>query len=72
MIASLSGVDLVLVVAEPSVSGISDMERIIDTAAKFGVKTLVCVNNMTRIPAVQARLKSLPVETASFPGPNSL
>lgn len=44
VIASLSGVDMVLIVAEPSVSGISDMERIIDTAAKFGVKIAVCIN----------------------------
>ncbi len=44
VIASLSGVDMVLIVAEPSVSGIHDMERIIQTAAKFAVKTAVCVN----------------------------
>lgn len=44
VIASLSGVDMVLIVAEPSVSGISDMERIINTAAKFGTKTAVCIN----------------------------
>ena len=35
---------MVLVLAEPSVSGISDMERIINTAAKFGVKIAVCIN----------------------------
>lgn len=44
VIASLSGVDMVLIVAEPSLSGIHDMERIIITAAKFAVKTGVCVN----------------------------
>ena len=44
VIASISGVDIVLVVAEPSLSGISDMERIIETAKKFHVKTVVCVN----------------------------
>ena len=44
VIASLSGVDMVLIVAEPSISGISDMERIITTAAKFGTKTAVCIN----------------------------
>jgi MinD superfamily P-loop ATPase len=44
VIASISGVDMVLVVAEPSISGISDMERIINTAAKFGTKTVVCIN----------------------------
>ncbi len=35
---------MVLIVAEPSISGISDMERIINTAAKFGTKTAVCIN----------------------------
>jgi MinD superfamily P-loop ATPase len=44
VIASLSGVDIVLIVAEPSLSGISDMERIIKTAQKFNIKTVVCVN----------------------------
>ena len=44
VIASLSGVDMVLIVAEPSISGISDMERIINTAAKFATKTAVCIN----------------------------
>lgn len=44
VIASLSGVDMVLVVAEPSVSGVSDMVRIINTAAKSGIKTAVCIN----------------------------
>ena len=44
VIASLSGVDMVLIVAEPSVSGISDMKRIVDTALKFGTKIAVCIN----------------------------
>lgn len=44
VIASLSGVDMVLIVTEPSVSGISDMERIIKIAEKFGTKTAVCIN----------------------------
>lgn len=44
VIASMSGVDLVLIVAEPSVSGISDLERILKTAAVFRTKAVVCVN----------------------------
>ncbi|PKM73547.1 MAG: ATPase [Firmicutes bacterium HGW-Firmicutes-16] len=44
VIASLSGVDLVLIVAEPSVSGISDMERIIKTSYMFGPQIAVCIN----------------------------
>lgn len=44
VIASLSGVDMVLIVAEPSVSGISDMERIIKTSQGFLTKIAVCIN----------------------------
>lgn len=44
VIASLSGVDAVLLVAEPSVSGISDLKRVVETARKFGIESLVCIN----------------------------
>lgn len=44
VIASISGANMVLIVAEPSISGISDMERIIYTAKKFNAKIAVCVN----------------------------
>ncbi|HHT68084.1 MAG TPA: 4Fe-4S binding protein [Firmicutes bacterium] len=44
VIASLSGVDLVLVVTEPSITGMNDMTRIVETARKFGTKTVVCIN----------------------------
>lgn len=44
VIASLSGVDLVLIVTEPSVSGISDMKRIIQTAEQFQIKISICIN----------------------------
>jgi MinD superfamily P-loop ATPase len=44
VIASLSGVDMVLIVAEPSRSGLSDLERIIRTAEKFQIKIAVCIN----------------------------
>jgi MinD superfamily P-loop ATPase len=35
---------MVLIVTEPSISGISDMERIIKTAQKFQTKIAVCIN----------------------------
>ncbi len=44
VIASISGVDLVLIVTEPSLSGISDLKRIITTAAGLEAKLAVCVN----------------------------
>lgn len=44
VIASVSGTDLVLIVAEPSLSGISDLKRLIKTADTFRCKLAVCVN----------------------------
>lgn len=44
VIASISGVDMVLVVAEPTISGMHDMKRIIDTVKHFGVSCAVCIN----------------------------
>lgn len=44
VIASISGVDMVLIVAEPSLSGISDMKRIIETTQKFQTPVAICVN----------------------------
>jgi len=47
VIASMSGADLILLVTEPSLSGISDMNRIAITAKKFHVPTIVCINKTT-------------------------
>ncbi|NLB24333.1 MAG: 4Fe-4S binding protein [Clostridiales bacterium] len=44
VIASLSGVDLALIVTEPSLTGISDMKRILKTAEGFNVKCCVIIN----------------------------
>ena len=44
VIASISGVDMVLIVTEPTVSGYSDMERIVETSKGFPVKIGVCIN----------------------------
>jgi MinD superfamily P-loop ATPase len=58
VIASISGVDMVLVVAEPSLSGISDMVRILATARKFDTKTVVCVNKHDAHPENTARIET--------------
>ncbi|MBN2014959.1 MAG: 4Fe-4S binding protein [Candidatus Altiarchaeota archaeon] len=44
VIASLAGVDLALIVTEPTISGIHDLERILDVANHFKVRSVVCVN----------------------------
>lgn len=44
VIASISGVDLVLIVAEPSLSGLSDLQRIVETGKAFHASMAICVN----------------------------
>jgi MinD superfamily P-loop ATPase len=44
VIASLSGADLALVVTEPTLTGLHDLERAAALAAHFGTETLVCIN----------------------------
>jgi len=44
VIASIGGADAVLIVTEPSVSGVHDMERVVQLAEHFGVPAMVCIN----------------------------
>ena len=42
--ASLAGVDKVLVITEPTLSGIHDMERVLSLATHFNIPAQVCIN----------------------------
>ena len=44
VISSLSGADLALLVTEPTLSGIHDLERVLGVCHHFGVPALVCIN----------------------------
>jgi MinD superfamily P-loop ATPase len=44
VIASLSGTDLALVVTDPTLSGIHDMERVVQMALHFKTQTACCIN----------------------------
>jgi MinD superfamily P-loop ATPase len=44
VIASVSGVDLSLVITEPTMSGIHDLQRALQLLKHFSIKPLVCVN----------------------------
>jgi MinD superfamily P-loop ATPase len=44
VIASIGGVDSALIVTEPTLSGIHDLERILGVARHFKIEPLVCVN----------------------------
>ena len=44
VISASAGADLALLVVEPTVSGVHDLERILATTNHFGVPALVCIN----------------------------
>lgn len=44
VIASITGTNLVLVVTEPTLSGLHDLERVLGLTQHFGIPAMVCVN----------------------------
>jgi len=55
VIASMSGVDLILLVTEPTISGLSDLKRIVETAQKFQTAVAVCINKFdSHLPTTAA------------------
>ena len=44
VIASITGTDAVVVVSEPTMSGISDLKRILSVSLHFGIPASVCIN----------------------------
>jgi MinD superfamily P-loop ATPase len=57
VIAALGGVNAVLVVTEPSVSGIHDLERVLGVSRHFQVPAWVCVNKWDINPENTAKIR---------------
>jgi len=62
VIAAAVGADLAVLVTEPTVSGIHDLERILGTARHFRIPSLVCVNKADINPARAAEIASFCAE----------
>lgn len=58
VISAVSGADLALVVAEPTVSGAHDMRRALETLKHFGVRALVAVNKADIFPAAADEIEA--------------
>lgn len=58
VISAVSGASLALIVAEPTVAGVHDMRRILQTVQHFGVRALVCVNKADLYPAGAEEIES--------------
>lgn len=69
VIASMSGVDFILVVTEPSMSGFSDMKRMIETIQKIKIKFAVCINKYDINENISQQIKNyLILENINFVG----
>ena len=44
VIASLAGADVALIVTEPTISGLHDLERVCELTRHFRIRTVVCIN----------------------------
>ncbi|RCK77149.1 MAG: MinD superfamily P-loop ATPase containing an inserted ferredoxin domain [Anaerolineae bacterium] len=58
VISAVSGADLALIVAEPTISGVHDMRRILQTVQHFGVQAHVCINKADVYPAGTEEIES--------------
>lgn len=69
VISSMSGMDLVLIVAEPSLSGLSDLKRLVKTAEGFETTVAVCVNKYDMCPQKAGEIRRFCEESGiSFVG----
>ncbi len=66
VIASLSGVDLALVVTEPTPAGLQGMDRVMQVARHFGIPSIACINKVdlseARVRDIEARCKDFKVD----------
>jgi MinD superfamily P-loop ATPase len=59
VIASITGTDFVLVVTEPTLSGLHDFERVVSLTAHFEISTAVCINKWDLNPEVTERIEGI-------------
>jgi MinD superfamily P-loop ATPase len=58
VIASITGASLVLIVTEPTLSGLHDLERVAGLVRHFGIPALVCVNKWDLNPELCERIEA--------------
>ncbi len=59
VIASISGVDAALIVTEPTVSGVHDLERVLALALHFRVRPFICINKCDLNAEQAERIRSI-------------
>ena len=56
VVSSITGTDLALIVTEPTVSGIHDMERICELTAHFHIPSCICINKWDLNPEMTDKI----------------
>jgi len=62
VIAAIGGASAVLIVAEPTVSGLHDMERVVKLSAHFNVPAMVCINKFDLNPDLSRSVENFATE----------
>lgn len=57
VIAAMGGIDAALLVAEPSLSSLHDLERVVELCARFDVRPLVVINKADLHPATAGEIE---------------
>ena len=57
VIASITGADMVLIVTEPTLSGLHDLGRVADVARHFDIPGMVCVNKWDLNPDIASEIE---------------
>jgi len=62
VIASLTNASYLLIVTEPSLSALHDMERLVELARHFGIKSGICINKCDINNEISARIERFAAE----------
>jgi len=57
VIASITGADAVVAVSEPTLSGLSDLKRVLSVAQHFQIPAFVCINKYDLNPEITAQIE---------------
>lgn len=57
VISSLTAADAVLIVTEPTQSGVGDLQRVVQLCRQFGIRTYVCINKADINESISAQIE---------------
>ncbi len=65
VIASITGASLAIVVIEPTLSGVHDMERVLALTGHFGIPALICINKWELNQEISGKIEQLAISAGA-------